>query len=114
MAAICIGIDTMVVARAEEHHQGIVGMDGPVRQVLEDAAVVTAHDVAGPAFGGDFGRDLHTLARERRPGAVGPGVRTPAAFIGAGGVGIPDHRDVVDRGAAGHRLVRLQRGACGG
>ena len=45
------GIDILVVAGTEEHHQHIVGLDRPGSQILEDAAVVAGHDIAGAAFG---------------------------------------------------------------
>ena len=35
---------------------------------------------------------------------------SPTAFVGAGRVGVPDHRDVVDRCATGDRLEALRRG----
>ena len=104
------GVHALVVAGAEEHHQRIVGVDGPVGQVLENAAVVTADDVARSALGCDVGRDLDSLACERQPGAGGPSIRPPAAFIRTGGIGVPDHRDVINRGASGHRVIGPRRG----
>src|ERR1700761_6859041 len=41
-------VDALVVAGAEEHHQRIVGVDCSASQIFKNAAVIAAHDIAGP------------------------------------------------------------------
>ena len=79
------------------------------------AAVVAAHDVSGPAFGGDVGDDRDTpgiqvAVRLRRPT---PG--TLATEIGAVGIRIADHGNRKDRRITvrWQQCERLRRGRDG-
>ncbi len=75
------GIDTLVVAGAEEHHQCVIGLDRPGGQILEDAAVVSGRGITGFALGRHIARDPRTPRTEHLPGARRPRSRAQTALI---------------------------------
>ena len=60
-------VDGLIVARAVEHHQRVVGSDDAGGEAGKDVAVVSGHAITCATFGGDVRRDLEALARELLP-----------------------------------------------
>lgn len=106
---IRLGIDALVVTRAEEDDKLVVGMHDTTGEVGEDAAVVATHAVPRATLGGNIGTDAHALTVQDPPGNGRPRFGAQAAFLGAGGIRITDHRDMVQPRSGVGEPVRPHR-----